>query len=148
MAASIEDLLRAYQRVVHLPWDTSLAPAQKIWMAVYDKKQEHRLRFRIDEFKTANLAVLPAARGPAVLALYPDRLRAFLKETGLVHDQHAVRIAEILSHVGLQVVTHTIRVPLRRIERPLHPPCGPASPSCSASCQPFLRSTRASSPSR
>jgi len=78
------------------------------------------LRARVSE-KDANLAVLPAARGPAVLALYPDRLRAFLKETSLVHDQHAVRIAQILNHVGLQVVTHTIRVPLRRIEQPLHP---------------------------
>lgn len=56
MAASIEELLKAYQRFVRLPWDQSLAPAQRIWMAVYDKKQERRLRFRIDEFKTATQA--------------------------------------------------------------------------------------------
>ncbi len=56
MAASIEDLLKAYQRHLRLPWDASLAPAQRIWMAVYDKKQERRLRFRIDEFRAATLA--------------------------------------------------------------------------------------------
>lgn len=56
VAASIEELLKAYQRFVRLPWDQSLAPAQRIWMAVYDKRQERRLRFRIDEFRSATLA--------------------------------------------------------------------------------------------
>lgn len=53
MAYTTEELLQAYRRVIRLPWDRSLAPAQRIWMAVYDPMQERRLRHRLQEFEIA-----------------------------------------------------------------------------------------------
>ena len=46
----IEDLIHAYKRVAQLPWDRSLAGAQKVWFVVYDQTQERRVRLHVDEF--------------------------------------------------------------------------------------------------
>ncbi len=51
--SDIDDLVRAYEDIVHLPWDPTLAGAQKIWFAVYEPAQERRLRFRIPAFEAA-----------------------------------------------------------------------------------------------
>lgn len=47
----IERLVHSYARHVSIPWDSSLAGAQKVWFAVYDKTEERRLRARVTEFE-------------------------------------------------------------------------------------------------
>lgn len=54
--SAVEGLLRAYERFARLPWDPTLAGAQKVWFALYDPAQERRLRWRIAEFATATQA--------------------------------------------------------------------------------------------
>ncbi len=46
-------LLEAYGSYVSLPWQHGLAPAQRVWMAIYPPEQERRLRLNLDEFKIA-----------------------------------------------------------------------------------------------
>lgn len=50
----IDDLIANYKRFVGLPWPTNLAPAQRVWMAVYAPEEERRLRLHLDEFATAS----------------------------------------------------------------------------------------------
>lgn len=49
----IERLLQAYEQFVRIPWDRSLAGAQKVWFAIYEPAQERRLRLRIPDFEVA-----------------------------------------------------------------------------------------------
>jgi hypothetical protein len=49
----IERLLQAYDQFLRLPWDRSLAGAQKVWFAIYDPSHERRLRLRIPDFAIA-----------------------------------------------------------------------------------------------
>lgn len=49
----IEALAQEYERTVKLPWDQSLAGAQKVWFAIYDPSQERRLRLHVSEFEMA-----------------------------------------------------------------------------------------------
>lgn len=48
------DLLRKnYQRICGLPWDRNVAGPQRVWLAVYDKEDERKLRLRLGLFKEA-----------------------------------------------------------------------------------------------
>src|SRR5436190_1078539 len=49
----IDLLCRNYQRVCGLPWDRNVAGAQRVWLAVYDKEDERKLRFRLGQFEEA-----------------------------------------------------------------------------------------------
>ena len=49
----VDDLIRSYERFVQLPWLSNLAPAQRVWMAVYAPEDERKLRLHIQEFETA-----------------------------------------------------------------------------------------------
>lgn len=49
----VEDLLGAYRTFMSLPWQGSLAPAQRVWMAVYPPEHERRLRLHLIEFESA-----------------------------------------------------------------------------------------------
>jgi hypothetical protein len=49
----IDQLRKNYQRLCGLPWDDKLAGAQRVWVAVYDKEDERKLRFRIGLFEEA-----------------------------------------------------------------------------------------------
>lgn len=49
----IERLFDKYERFIALPWDPSLAGAQKVWFVVYDKTDERRLRNRLENFELA-----------------------------------------------------------------------------------------------
>lgn len=49
----IEQLAQAYEHFAELPWDNTLAGAQKVWFAIYDPTQERRLRLRIGDFEMA-----------------------------------------------------------------------------------------------
>ena len=46
-------LIERYAHFVNLPWDTSLAGAQRVWFVVYDKEDERRMRARLDEYAIA-----------------------------------------------------------------------------------------------
>lgn len=52
----IEILKRNYQRICGMPWDRNVAGAQRVWLAVYDKEDERKLRLRMDLFAAATHA--------------------------------------------------------------------------------------------
>jgi len=52
----IDDLIANYRRFVQLPWPSGLAPAQRVWMAVYAPEDERRLQLHLPEFETASKA--------------------------------------------------------------------------------------------
>ena len=49
----VDELVEEYRRFVHLPWHQNLAPAQRVWMAVYPPEYERRLRLHLPEFEAA-----------------------------------------------------------------------------------------------
>jgi len=49
----MDDLLQAYSRFARIPWDQTLAGAERVWMVVYPPEQERRLRLHIDDFAIA-----------------------------------------------------------------------------------------------
>lgn len=49
----VDDLRDAYSRFVGLPWQQNLAPAQRVWMAVYPPEYERRLRLHVRDFELA-----------------------------------------------------------------------------------------------
>lgn len=49
----VDDLIANYVRFVKLPWPSGLAPAQRVWMAVYAPDEERRLRLELPGFATA-----------------------------------------------------------------------------------------------
>lgn len=51
----VDDLLVAYRRFVGLPWQQTLAPAQRVWMAVYPPDNERRLRLHLPAFREATI---------------------------------------------------------------------------------------------
>lgn len=51
--SKIDSLVDAYSHFVELPWDTSVAGPEKVWLAVYPPSEERRLRFKLTEFATA-----------------------------------------------------------------------------------------------
>ena len=50
----VDDLIANYERFARLPWLENLAPAQRVWMAVYAPEEERRLRLHLPEFGTAS----------------------------------------------------------------------------------------------
>lgn len=51
----VDDLIRAYRRFVALPWPQSVAPPQRVWMAVYPPQYERRIRLNLPEFENATI---------------------------------------------------------------------------------------------
>lgn len=49
----VDDLLAAYRTFVALPWQQNLAPAQRVWMAIYPPEYERRLRLHVPAFEVA-----------------------------------------------------------------------------------------------
>ena len=49
----VDELLEAYRKFVALPWQQNLAPAQRVWMAVYPPEHERRLRLHVPDFEVA-----------------------------------------------------------------------------------------------
>ena len=54
--ANVEPLLKSYEQFVRLSWQSGLAGAQKVWMAVYDEADERRLRARVGAFENVTVA--------------------------------------------------------------------------------------------
>ena len=53
--ASIEGLISAYERFVGGEWARSVAPRERIWFALYEPRDERRLRSRIGAFEEATI---------------------------------------------------------------------------------------------
>jgi hypothetical protein len=51
--SKIDLLCKNYQRICGLPWDRNVAGPQRVWLAVYDKEDERRLRLRMGLFEEA-----------------------------------------------------------------------------------------------
>lgn len=51
--SKIDRLMRSYKRFIELPWNQSLAGAQRVCFVVYDKMDERRIRARVEEFELA-----------------------------------------------------------------------------------------------
>jgi hypothetical protein len=68
-----------------------------------------------------DLGVLHPPGGAGVLALHPDRGGALLQIPGLVHDQHRVRVGEVVHHIAAQILPHRLGVPRRPRQQVLHP---------------------------
>jgi hypothetical protein len=51
--SKVDQLVRRYEAFAALPWERTLAGAQRVWFAVYDKTDERRIRARLDEFALA-----------------------------------------------------------------------------------------------
>ncbi len=49
----IDLLKRNYLRICGLPWDHNIAGSQRVWLAVYDKDDERKLRLRLGMFQEA-----------------------------------------------------------------------------------------------
>ena len=49
----IDLLKKNYQRLCEFSWDRNVAGAQRVWVAVYDKEDERKLRFRLGLFEEA-----------------------------------------------------------------------------------------------
>ena len=48
------DLLKTnYQRLCKMEWDHNVSGSQRVWLAVYDKEDERKLRFRLGLFEEA-----------------------------------------------------------------------------------------------
>ena len=75
---------------------------------------------RIDQVD-GDLGVLDAAGGAGVLALDPDGGGALLEVAGLVHHQHRLGVAQVLSDVVANVIAHLVVVPHRPAKQVLHP---------------------------
>src|SRR5438270_14001652 len=52
----IDLLKKNYQRLCEYSWDRNMAGAQRVWVAVYDKEDERKLRLRMDLFAEATHA--------------------------------------------------------------------------------------------
>jgi hypothetical protein len=51
----IDLLKKNYQRLCEHSWDRNVAGAQRVWLAVYDKEDERKLRIRLGLFEEATL---------------------------------------------------------------------------------------------
>lgn len=49
--SEVQDVLKAYERFIQLPWSDYLSGQEKVWFIVYDPAQERRIRLRIPEFQ-------------------------------------------------------------------------------------------------
>jgi hypothetical protein len=53
MSSRIARLIESYQRHIELPWQTGLAGVQKVIFVVYDKTDELKIRYQVEEFEIA-----------------------------------------------------------------------------------------------
>lgn len=56
MSSRIARLITSYQRYIELPWQDGLAGPQKVIFVVYDRNDEARLRFNVEEFELATIS--------------------------------------------------------------------------------------------
>jgi len=52
----LDVLKKNFQRICAMPWDRNVAGPQRVWLAVYDKEDERKLRLRLGLFEEATHA--------------------------------------------------------------------------------------------
>jgi hypothetical protein len=50
--SEVEELIKAYDGQIRLPWKKDISGAEKVWCLVYNQANERRIRFRITDFET------------------------------------------------------------------------------------------------
>jgi hypothetical protein len=53
---TFDELLRAYQRQMELPWQADVPPAGRVWIIWYDKSMQRRFTARLSEFEHATIS--------------------------------------------------------------------------------------------
>ena len=53
MASNVADLIRAYEKVVNVPWAETLSGQERIWFLVYDPDMQRKVDFRIGDFENS-----------------------------------------------------------------------------------------------
>src|SRR3954468_22983182 len=136
-------------RELDVLWNASLCPTLGVVRPALGQVQspvnESRPFLRGIAEEHADLAVLLLARRTRVLWLNPNRLGPLLQEAGLVADEHRSLVCEVLDHVLAHKSSRTRSVSHSAWLSSLCIPSGVLSPTASAICQPFLRSTEAAS---
>ena len=56
MSHSFDELARAYERQVRLPWRSELSPAERVWILWYDKSLDRRVAAQVGVFENATRA--------------------------------------------------------------------------------------------
>src|SRR5690554_1651883 len=51
--AKADDLIANYEKYARLPWQAGISGAERIWFAVYEARDERRMRCRLGEFDNA-----------------------------------------------------------------------------------------------
>ena len=51
--SEIEQLIDRYSRFVQIPWSNTVSGAERVWMFVYQPRDERRLRARVTELEIA-----------------------------------------------------------------------------------------------
>ncbi len=103
----IERLLGNYQRHLVIPWDPGLAGPQKVWFAVYDRREERRLRVKVGEFE---LATRTAGHGWSLVDLtdaFPEWMASLEYRDSYFADPGALDLAlnQFLLHSADRVRT-------------------------------------------
>jgi hypothetical protein len=75
-------------------------------------------RTRIGQ-KDADLLILPSPCRAAVLARHPRRFRAFLHEARFIHNEHGIRLSQLVHHLVAQGIAHRFHIPLCLIQQTL-----------------------------
>ena len=68
-------------------------------------------------YPLGGMLILPPSGGATVLTRDTAGFRPFLQETSLVHDQHAIGIAQRLGDEGEEIIAHGVGVPVGTVEQ-------------------------------
>src|SRR5262245_15060871 len=52
---TFDDLLKAYERQVQLPWQSDVSPDGRVWMLWFDKSMQRKFTGRVGEFEHATV---------------------------------------------------------------------------------------------
>ena len=122
----ITKLAANYRRHVSVPWQRTMAGAQRVMIVVYAKERERALRYRINEFEEAtrnaghNWILADASRWFAEWMAADDYKEAYfenpelldMKLAGEFKDEAATRLREILE-AGTRIPSSPCSAPRR-----------------------------------
>ena len=108
----VEDLVESYKRFVALPWPQSVAPPQRVWMAVYPPKYERRIRLNLQEFEHATIQAGHAWSRIDITASFErwmaghEYADAYFGEPELLETALPAFFDELVEEVRAQLQTH------------------------------------------
>ena len=106
----VDDLISNYERFAKLPWPGGLAPAQRVWMAVYAPEDERRLRLQLQEFETASNAAGHACALIDITNLFEEWMAAheyrdaYFDNPKLIQPELACFLDSLVSQVRPQML--------------------------------------------